>query len=136
VLGGLGFREADWEKPVRVLSGGEKTRLALTQILVLEPDLLLMDEPFASLDAPTRESLQNLTMELSTEQRLTTVVVTHSIEEAAFLGRKILLFGAESEWIENLGAGQSDYRGSAGYHAVCDRLRARMAAGAGVAGAA
>ena len=50
-----------------------------------------MDEPFSSLDAPTRESLQNLTLELQAEQNLTLLIVTHIIEEAAILGKKILL---------------------------------------------
>ena len=70
------------------LSGGQRQRAAIARTLALNPDLLLMDEPFASLDAPTREGLQNLTLELQAEQQLTTVVVTHSIEEAAFLGRQ------------------------------------------------
>ena len=55
--------------------------------MALKPDLLLMDEPFSWLDAPTRESLQNLTLELQIEQGLTLVIVTHSIEEAAFMGQ-------------------------------------------------
>ena len=113
----------------RQLSGGQRQRAAIARTLALEPDLLLMDEPFASLDAPTREDLQNLTLELRAEQQLTTVVVTHSIEEAAFLGRKILLFGQGIERIDNPGAGRPKYRGSAAYHAACDDLRARMAAG-------
>jgi NitT/TauT family transport system ATP-binding protein len=117
------------------LSGGQRQRAAIARTLALEPDLLLMDEPFASLDAPTRESLQNLALELRAEQHLTTVVVTHSIEEAAILGRKILLFGHDTggghgmEWIDNLSAGQPAYRDSAAYHAMCERLRAGMAAG-------
>jgi hypothetical protein len=57
------------------LCGGQRQRAAIARTLALEPDLLLMDEPFASLDAPTRESLQNLTVELRAEQHLTTVVV-------------------------------------------------------------
>ncbi|MBI5713611.1 MAG: ATP-binding cassette domain-containing protein, partial [Chloroflexi bacterium] len=75
------------------LSGGQRQRVAIARTLALNPDLLLMDEPFAALDAPTRESLQALTLELRAEQHLTTIVVTHSIEEAAILGEKILLLG-------------------------------------------
>lgn len=108
------------------LSGGQRQRTAIARTLALNPDLLLMDEPFASLDAPTRENLQNLTMELRAEQRLTTVVVTHSIEEAAFLGQKILLFGQSAEVIENPGAGTRDYRDTPAYQAMVQRLRAQL----------
>lgn len=58
ILGGLGFAEATWERPVSVLSGGEKTRLALVQILVLQPDLLLLDEPTNHVDWEASEWLQ------------------------------------------------------------------------------
>lgn len=108
------------------LSGGQRQRAAIARTLVLNPDLLLMDEPFASLDAPTREDLQNLTLELRAEQRLTTLVVTHSIEEAAFIGQKILLLGQQIEEIDNPGAGTAGYRDSASYTAICQHLRARL----------
>ena len=52
-----------------------------------------MDEPFSSLDALTREDLQRLTLELRQETGVTTVVVTHNIEEAVYLGRRILVLG-------------------------------------------
>jgi NitT/TauT family transport system ATP-binding protein len=108
------------------LSGGQRQRTAIARTLALNPDLLLMDEPFASLDAPTRESLQNLTLELRAEQRLTTIVVTHSIEEAAFLGQRILLLGRGLAVIENPEAGVLDFRARPAYQAMCQHLRARM----------
>lgn len=58
VLAGLGFTEAEWSRPVSVLSGGERTRLALVQILVLQPDLLLLDEPTNHVDWAACEWLQ------------------------------------------------------------------------------
>ena len=83
------------------LSGGQRQRTAIARTLALQPDLLLMDEPFSSLDAPTRESLQNLTLELQAEQGLTLVIVTHAIEEAAFIGRKILLLVTATQYTAN-----------------------------------
>jgi NitT/TauT family transport system ATP-binding protein len=88
----LGLEEFASRYPSQV-SGGQRQRAAIARTLVLQPDLLLMDEPFSSLDAPTRESLQSLMLDLQAEQGLTSVVVTHSIEEAAFMGRRILFLG-------------------------------------------
>ncbi len=70
----------------RELSGGERQRLAVARALAIEPDLLLLDEPFASLDAMTREKLQNRLREVQNRRRLTMILITHSIEEAVFLG--------------------------------------------------
>ena len=75
------------------ISGGQRQRTAIARSLLQQPNLLLMDEPFSSLDALTREDLQRLTVELRQETGLTTVVVTHIIEEAVFLGQRILVLG-------------------------------------------
>lgn len=75
------------------LSGGQRQRVAIARTLVLEPDVLLLDEPFSALDAPTREDLQQLVRDLHNEMKMTTVFVTHNIEEAVFLGQKILVLG-------------------------------------------
>ncbi len=118
------------EKYPAQLSGGQRQRTAIARTLALQPDLLLMDEPFSSLDAPTRESLQQLVLELWREQNLTMVVVTHSIEEAAFLGQKILLLeqppNCTAQIIENPLVGQPEFRISAAYQQVCQDLRERM----------
>jgi len=118
------------EKYPAQLSGGQRQRTAIARTLALEPDLLLMDEPFSSLDAPTRESLQSLTLELAAEQGLTLVLVTHSIEEAALLGRRILLLSEppnrEANVIENPGAGSVGYRESTEYATLCRALRDKM----------
>lgn len=115
------------------ISGGQRQRTAIARTLALRPDLLLMDEPFSSLDAPTRESLQALTWELLIEQGLTLVVVTHAIEEAAVLGRKILLLGQPPNRrplvIENPAAGEPGYRSTPAYLALCQELRGRMQPG-------
>lgn len=112
------------------LSGGQRQRTAIARTLALEPDLLLMDEPFSSLDAVTREDLQNLTLSLCRENNLTLFVVTHAIEEAVVLGKKILLLDAApittSNIFENPFAGTADHIGSENYQKLCNQLRREM----------
>ncbi|HEY3151137.1 MAG TPA: ABC transporter ATP-binding protein [Candidatus Binatia bacterium] len=76
-------------RQVRTLSGGEAQRTSLARGLVLDPDLLLLDEPFSALDAPTREALLLDLQEILTETGITTVMVTHDLQEAAALGKRI-----------------------------------------------
>src|SRR5512143_3996273 len=108
-------------------SGGQRQRAAIARTLVLDPDLLLMDEPFAALDAATREDLQNLTSDLQREQNLTLVVVTHNIEDAVFIGQKILVLGQPPHTapaiVENPLAGQRDYRSQLAFIEMCSRVR-------------
>jgi NitT/TauT family transport system ATP-binding protein len=113
------------------VSGGQRQRTAIARTLAMEPDVLLMDEPFSSLDALTREDLQNLVMELQHEMAITTVVVTHSIEEAALLGKRILVLGqtpnCQAHVVDNPGAGRSDYRREPDFQRCCGELRQRLA---------
>jgi NitT/TauT family transport system ATP-binding protein len=75
------------------LSGGMKQRVALARALSTRPTLLLMDEPFASIDAMTRELMQLELMRLLEKHRASVVFVTHSVDEAVFLADRILLMG-------------------------------------------
>lgn len=118
------------EKYPSQISGGQRQRTAIARTLALEPDLLLMDEPFSSLDAVTREDLQNLTLSLCAEKQLTLVVVTHAIEEAVVLGNKILLLDSAptraARIFENPNAGVDGQRESKHYQELCNLLRREL----------
>ena len=73
------------------LSGGMKQRVAIARGMAMEPDILLMDEPFASLDALTRRKMQDELLQLWEDTRFTVMFVTHSIPEAVRIGSRILL---------------------------------------------
>ncbi|WP_186108622.1 ABC transporter ATP-binding protein [Burkholderia gladioli] len=73
------------------LSGGMKQRVAIARALAMQPRVLLMDEPFAALDALTRRKMQEELLRLWDEARFTLLFVTHSIEEALVIGNRILL---------------------------------------------
>ncbi len=74
------------------LSGGMKQRVAIAKALALKPKIVLMDEPFAALDAMTRRDLQNELLRIASEEQCTFIFVTHNIQEAIVLGTKILVF--------------------------------------------
>ncbi len=112
------------------ISGGQRQRTAIARTLALNPDLLLMDEPFASLDAPTRQDLQDLTMQLRHEGGLTLILVTHAIEEAALLGERVLVLGKPPHRLpvifDNPGGGRPEHRASPAWERTCAALRAAL----------
>ena len=119
----LGLDTMALRYPVEI-SGGQKQRVAIARALATEPDILLMDEPFSSLDAITREKLQNTILDTWQRRNLTYILVTHSVEEAVFLGKRIMVLSDRpahiSKIIANPGFGDYAYRTS---HACFDKVR-------------
>ena len=89
-----------------------------------------MDEPFSALDAMTRETLQDLLLALWKERSFTYVLVTHSIEEAVFLGQKILIISSRPgrivHVVDNPGMGDNSFRLTGTFHDKCTELRKFM----------
>ena len=109
------------------LSEGMKRRVGIARALSTAPSVMLMDEPLASLDTLTREKIQDLFLSLWKQHGFAMILVTHDIEEAAFLGREILVLTERparvKETVSNPGMGDVGYRGSAEYTAILSRLR-------------
>ena len=108
------------------LSRGQRQRTAIARTLATQPDLLILDEPFSALDAPTREALQNLTLDLHATSGLTTIIVTHDIEVAVIMGKRILILNEgtnrDLRIIENANAGSQGYRYLTGFRDKCEVL--------------
>ena len=109
------------------LSGGMQQRVALARALATGPQLLLMDEPLSALDALTRERLQHTILDVWQRHRVTMVLVTHSIEEAVFLGQRVVVLTSRparvAAVVDNPGAGRADYRQSETFFHQCHQLR-------------
>jgi len=125
LLKNLGLYEFKNSYP-KELSGGMQQRVAISRALALNPKIMLMDEPFSSLDALTREKLQNFLLELQNKD-ITTILVTHNIEEAVFLGRKIVILsprpGKIVKVIDNQGMGEIEYRNKKEFFEKCREVR-------------
>ena len=128
----LGLKDLLTRYP-RELSGGQQQRVGLARVFLLAPDLLLMDEPFSALDAITRESMQEVFLSLRKKYAVTTMLVTHYVEEAlALAGRIAVMVGAPgriAEVIDNPFAGNPAQRSSSAFFAAGQELRAKIAGG-------
>jgi NitT/TauT family transport system ATP-binding protein len=137
-LEGVGLSDFARSYPAE-LSGGMRQRLALARAVALDADLVLMDEPLSALDALKREELQDVLLGLWKRRGHTQVLVTHSIEEAVFLGRRVVVMtsrpGRVSAVVENPGMGSEGYRVTEEYFETVKRLR-RILAEEGVVAAA
>jgi len=102
---GLGDREADYP---HMLSGGQQQRLALARSVAPRPGVLLLDEPFSSLDARLRETVREETLAVLRETNVTSLIVTHDPEEAMVLGDRVALL--RHGCIAQIGTGAEIYR--------------------------
>jgi NitT/TauT family transport system ATP-binding protein len=81
-------RQYPWQ-----LSGGMQQRVSIARALAYRPTLLLMDEPFGSVDAQTREELEDLLLAVRTDHRMTILLVTHDIDESVYVGDRVVVLG-------------------------------------------
>lgn len=125
----MGLSDLGDRYPVQ-LSGGQKQRVAIARALALSPTVLLMDEPFSSLDALTRERLQEALLQTWQDRDLTYIVVTHSVEEAVFLGQHIMVLSDRPArvrtLIENPDFGSPGFRLDHGYFEKVKEVRRAM----------
>lgn len=127
------------------LSGGMKQRVAIARALVSEPDILLMDEPFSSLDALTREAAQEFLLQVRRSRPMTIILVTHSIEEAVYLAETVFVMGGrnpgtlrkrfdipENRMEGRFADGTVDFRSTPRYLELCGSIRAALRQSGGI----
>lgn len=129
ILDELGLDSKFYDRYPHQLSGGERQRVALARALATHPKVLLMDEPLAALDAFNRERIQDLLFQLWKERGFTQVIVTHDVQEAVFLGSRIVVLSERparvKAIIENPCVGTS--RTSAAFYEKVLELRRELA---------
>jgi len=100
-LARIGLNPGDGEKYPYELSGGMQQRVAIAQALMMQPTILLMDEPFGALDHNMRLEMQLLILEQWDEYRMTIIFVTHDLEEACYVGTRVI--GLSQYWSDDAG---------------------------------
>jgi NitT/TauT family transport system ATP-binding protein len=115
---------------IKELSGGQKQRVAIARSLVLDSDLLLLDEPSSSLDAMTKEQFQNTLLETFKRHDMTSILVTHDIFEAVYLGQKIIIMkdGKIAHLIENDLFGKEENKKSLAFYERCIKIKEMLEA--------
>ncbi|MES2483953.1 MAG: ABC transporter ATP-binding protein [Pseudomonadota bacterium] len=106
----------------RQLSGGQQSRVALARALLLQPPLLLLDEPFAALDAITREEVQRDLLRLCRARGASVLFVTHDIGEAVFLGDRVSVM-ADGALVRSFELGRDHGLGTPAFVAACAQVR-------------
>ncbi|GIJ76212.1 NitT/TauT family transport system ATP-binding protein [Micromonospora phaseoli] len=82
------------------LSGGMQQRVAIARAIAYQPELMIMDEPFAAVDAQTRADLEDLVRELHATRGMSIVFVTHDIDESVYLGQRVLVLSKSPTWVQ------------------------------------
>lgn len=130
-LARLGLPDVAQRAPTQ-LSGGQQSRVAIARAWMQRPALLCMDEPFAALDALTREELQRDLLAVCAEQGTSVLFVTHDLHEAAYLGDRVsLLHGGQlgpSLVVNEPRPRHAHWRDAPAFHAVCAQLREELEA--------
>lgn len=116
------------DKYIHELSGGQKQRVAVARSLVNNPEIIMLDEATSALDAMTKEKIQDLLLSIHLNRQNTMLFVTHSIEEAVFLGKKIIIMekGNIKYVIDNKYFGDRNFRNKEEYMRLCTEVRRKL----------
>ena len=120
------------------LSGGMQQRVAIARALMSKPDVLLMDEPFGALDAQAREVMHDLILHVFKVERPTVVFITHDVEEAVYLGQRVVLMAPRPGRIDSIygvdlpEARDADHKATAAFLALKRRITMRIRETSGI----
>ena len=95
----VGLDHADTKYPWQ-LSGGMQQRVAIARAVAYQPEVLIMDEPFAAVDAQTRADLEDLVRSLHLERGMSILFVTHDIDESVYLGERVVVLSKSPTWVQ------------------------------------
>jgi len=116
------------DRYIKELSGGQKQRVAIARSLVSNPDIFMLDEATSALDSINKEKIQNLLLDIHLKRKNTMIFVTHSIEEAVFLGQKIVVMekGKIKRIIDNKYFKDKEIRKKQEYLKICNEVRSNL----------